>query len=86
MQGVNLAYYEKKDWKQFIAMIDDKESMHERWEDWYKDFQKTRDNLTALGFLVREVRINIGELRAYCLERGVKIDGKARSQFVSQKR
>ncbi len=45
MLGINLAYYRKKDWKRFIKIIDDRDSMHDTWHDWHKAFQKTKRDL-----------------------------------------
>ena len=83
---VNLAYYRKRDWKKFREMIDDPESMHDIWKEWYKSFSKTKRELTKKGLKVNECVIDLNELRSFCLKNGLKNDGKARSQFVSGKR
>ncbi|MDO1449116.1 hypothetical protein Q0590_26080 [Rhodocytophaga aerolata] len=85
IKGVNLAYYEKKDWARFLEMIDDKGAMHEKWEDWYKEYQKVKKRLKEEGFAVREVKIDIDELYRYCQTRKIALDGKARSQFAQTK-
>jgi hypothetical protein len=85
IRTVNIAYYEKKDWEYFLSIISDKENMHDSWDDWYKDFIKLKTNLVSNGFLVRDITININELIEYCNERNIKIDGKARSQYVQTK-
>ena len=66
MIGVKLAYYRKKDWKKFLRIIDDKESMHETWNEWYNDFQKVKNELTAKGFEVINVEIDLDELTNFC--------------------
>jgi hypothetical protein len=83
--GVNLAYYNKRDWKRFLALVDDKDSMHDTWKEWNKAYLKTKKGLIKEGFLVREIIVNLDELKNYCLMRGIKIDGNARSQFVAKK-
>ena len=85
MIGIKLAYYRKQDWKQFINSIDDKASMHDTWCGWHKSFEKTKRNLIMQGFEVFEIIIDIDELNEYCKIRGIKNDGKARSQFVLDK-
>lgn len=82
---INLAYYRRKDWKRFIRMIDDRESMHDSWHAWYKDIEKTKQDLLALGFEVVEVEVDLDELKEYCEQQGIKNDGTARSQFVQNK-
>jgi hypothetical protein len=83
--NVNIAYYEKKDWEYFLSIIDDRESMHESWDDWFNAFSKLKAQLVADGFVVKEVPINITELIDYCRNRKIKNDGNARSQFVQTK-
>lgn len=85
MIGVKLAYYRKKDWKRFLKIIDDRESMHNTWSEWHKAFLKIKKHLISQGFEVEDVEINLNELTDYCKMRGIKNDGKARSQFVQAK-
>lgn len=80
---VNLAYYCKKDWKKFLDMIDDRDSMHDSWEEWHKSYLNLKRNLGFQGFIINDLVVDLNELRQYCSNRGLKINGKARSQFVS---
>jgi hypothetical protein len=81
MIGIKLAFYRKEDCKRFIKIIDDRESMHDR----HKAFLKTKRDLISQGFEVTDIKINLDELVNYCEMRGIKNDGKARSQFVQSK-
>ena len=80
---VNLAYYRKKDWKKFLELIDDRESMHDTWKEWHKSYLIAKRSLTSKGLVVNDFVVDLNELKKYCSNRGLKIDGKARSQFVS---
>jgi len=82
---IKLAYYRKKDWNRLIKIITDRESMHKTWQDWHKDFEKTKRDLTNYGFEVVDIVVDLDELTEYCRVRGIKNDGKARSQFVQEK-
>ena len=81
MIGIKLAFYRKKDWKRFINLIDDRESMHDTWHDWNKAFEKTKHDLINQGFKVED----LDELIEYCKLRGIRNDGSERSQFVQAK-
>ena len=85
IKPVNLAYYNEKDWEDFLNLIDDRDGMHETWKEWNTAYLKTKRELIFQGFLVREIVVDLNELRNYCHLRQIKIDGKARSQFVSTK-
>ena len=85
MIGIKLAYYRKEDWKRFIKIIDDLESIHDTWNDWHKAFLNTKRDLISQGFEVTDIEIDLNELINYCEMKGIKNDGKARSQFVQAK-
>lgn len=59
--------------------------MHNSWDDWFKDFIKTKTELTLSGFNVKDIRVNVEELVDYCKLRNIKLDGKARASFVREK-
>lgn len=82
---VNLAFYRKKDWRKFLSIIDDKDTMFETWKEWYKSYLKTKKELSNFGIKVNDVQINLAELELYCRNNGFKNDGQTRSQFVSNK-
>ena len=84
MTAINLAYYRKEDWDKLLELIDDKASMHDTWNEWSMDFAKTKNKLQLEGFIVKEVVVDLEELHDYCLSKGIRIDGKARSQFFSR--
>ncbi len=86
MMVINIAYYRKKDWKRFIKIIADRESMHDTWHDWHRDFKETKRDLTSRGFEVFDFVVDLDELEEYCRLRGIKNDGKARAQFVNRDR
>lgn len=82
MFAAKLAYYKKQDWEAFMKMIDDREKMHDTWDEWHEAFLKTKSDLTAQGLKVFEVEIDITKLDFFCKSRGIKNDGKARAHFV----
>lgn len=85
MTTVNLAFYEKKDWEYFLSIVDDRESLHDTWEDWFKSFVAGKMNLIAQGFYVNEILIDVRELIEYCYTHNLKNNSAARAQFVATK-
>jgi len=85
MTAVKIAYYRKEDWKKLLEIIDDKKSMHESWNQWFKAFTKAKKDLMSKGFTVVDIEIDLDELNNYCILNRIKNNGKARSQFVQQK-
>ncbi len=84
MGVINLAYYEKKDWEKFLNSIDDRDSMHDTWEEWHQAYLVLKTRFIMEGFVVHDFKVNIDDLIDYCKKRGIKNNGKARSQFVQQ--
>ena len=80
---VNLAFYRKKDWKKFLSMIDDRDSMFDTWKEWHKSYLRTKKELSINGLKVNDVEMDLAKLDKYCRENGLKNNGKTRSQFVS---
>jgi hypothetical protein len=46
---INLAFYRKNDWKKFLSMIDDRDSMFDTWKKWHKSYPKTKKELSIKG-------------------------------------
>lgn len=82
---VGIAYYEKRDWDFFLSVIDDRESVEDKWNEWYKFFLKSEKDLISKGFSVSTVRVDINELVNYCIDHKIKNDSQARSKFVAEK-
>ena len=85
MKTVNLAFYQKKDWEYFLSIVDDRNSLHDTWDDWFKSYINAKMNLIAQGFYVKEVLVNIRELIDYCNTQNLKNNGEARAQYVATK-
>jgi hypothetical protein len=85
LRSVKMAYYRKEDWKRFLKSIDDRKSMHETWEEWHEAYSNAKKELILKGFSVKDVIIDIDELKEYCREKGIKNDGNARSMYASSR-
>lgn len=81
---VRLAYYREKEWDRFLNSIDDRERMHKTWNEWHQAFLKTKMELISRGFHIVDFIVDIDELQNYCTIKGIKNNGKARSQFAAE--
>jgi hypothetical protein len=83
---LNIAYYREEDWNKFLNSIDDRDRMPETWHEWHESYLKARNGLKAQGFKVRKIVVDIDELQQYCMDKGIKNNGQARSMFVTLKK
>ena len=67
-----------------MQSIVDRDSMHDTWQEWNREYKKAKKRLKKQGFVVHDMVIEIDSLKQYCLERGLKNNGATRSQYVSQ--
>lgn len=81
---IKLACYRKNDWEKLMKSIVDRKSMHDTWEEWNHEYMKAKKILEDKGFIVHSIIIDIDALNQYCVERGLKNDGKTRSHYVSK--
>ncbi|MDZ7847446.1 MAG: hypothetical protein U5L96_12095 [Owenweeksia sp.] len=81
---IKLAYYQKTDWPKLMKSIVDRDSMHDTWEEWNQEYHRTKKGLKEQGFVVHAMVIDIDALNQYCLERGLKNDGRTRSHYTSR--
>ena len=61
MIEINIAYYEKKEWKRFLQSIDDKDSMHATWKEWHNAYQKIKEELISQDYVGNDFVVNIDE-------------------------
>ena len=85
IEGVKMAYYEKKDWPRFLGMADDREILEDTWEEWHEEYKKGVEGFKSIGMTVIKVPIDLDELDRYCKKQGLKNDAAARSQYAVEK-
>jgi hypothetical protein len=83
--SLNMAYYREEDWERFLESIDDRDKVHDTWEEWHDEYLKAKTNIVLQGLKVTDWIVDIDELQAYCKDRGFKNTGEARAQFVGTK-
>lgn len=57
MNKVNIVFYEKKDYDYFHNIIDDRENLHDTWEEWYKAFMKLKRTLVSHGLIGKKLKL-----------------------------
>lgn len=77
--------YEKEDYEEILKISEDKDQMDETWEEWKSNKDRTKLELEKYGMKVVDIIVKPMELMKYCRERGLSINGKSRSRYVTEK-
>ncbi|HAS44794.1 MAG TPA: hypothetical protein DCS93_30220 [Microscillaceae bacterium] len=82
---IGIGVYRKSDYEEILKMSVDSSELDNTWEEWKANKERTKKHLQSLGMEVIDVLVTPEELLNYCRENVLRIDGNARSQFVSNK-
>jgi hypothetical protein len=85
MTVVGVAWYREDQYALLRALATDTDSMADTYEQWHTGVNKTMDDLREQGIDARRVDVDIRELTAWCAERRMPLDGKARSTYAAEK-
>jgi hypothetical protein len=80
-----IAWYRPEQWKLLREVSADVEDLEETHSEWIAEAIKTLAILKEQGVSVVKVDVDVEELVKWCFEKGVKIDGAVRSEFVVHK-
>ena len=79
---VGIAWYRPEQYGLLRALSADTDSMANTYEEWLAGVTKTMDDLRQRGIVARKVDVEVGELAAWCQQRGRPLDGDARASYV----
>jgi uncharacterized membrane protein len=82
---MGVAWYRPEQWKLLRKVSADVEDLEETHSEWMAEANKTLTILKEEDVCFVKVDVDVEELVKWCSEKGVKIDGAARSEFVVYK-
>jgi hypothetical protein len=68
-----------------LMVTSERPARHDTHTEWLASAMEALDRFKALGMLVVKVQVDVNELADWCCKHGYAVDGKACSQFVSDK-
>src|SRR5262245_25335480 len=81
---IGVAWYSLAQWARLREVAADPEELDQTYEAWLSTYERTTRDLTAQGMVLRKVPVDVAELEKWCRERKKQIDGRARSEYVSE--
>ena len=82
---VGIAWYRSKQWQRVRDISTDADDLEDTYDDWLRLAEQKLAELTAAGVRVEKVDVDSEELIVWCNERGLEINGHARSSYTAEK-
>jgi hypothetical protein len=82
---VGIAWFRPEQYELLLALAADSDSMANTYEEWLAGVTKTMDDLNQRGIIARRVDVEVRALVAWCQQRGIPLDGTARSTYAAEK-
>ena len=82
---IGVAWYRINQWQRLRAVSIDADNLEDTYEEWLREAEQKVAEFGALGLRVEKVDVDVEQLIAWCNERGLKLDGGARSMYVTER-
>ena len=79
---IGLGWYTREQWQRLIEVVGDRSKLNDTFEDWERNALSAVREIESQGRLIRKVMVNVEALMAWCRERGCRMDGAARAEYV----
>jgi hypothetical protein len=82
---VGVAWYRRKQWQRVRDISTDADDLENTYEEWLRLAEQKLAELTGAGLRVEKVDLDSEELIVWCNERGLEINGQARSSYTAER-
>ena len=79
-----LPWYQRSDYQALLTLFSDPDKMPSTFDAWLAHAEGVEKQLRAAGFAVVRVWLRPGPFKAWCTERGMRPDQRARFSFVNE--
>ncbi|NOT49550.1 MAG: hypothetical protein HOP17_17640 [Acidobacteria bacterium] len=79
---VGIGWYSREQYDTLLEISDDVDELEPTYEEWAAAAEKAFQNSVTAGISMERVPVDVEKLLSWCSERGLPVDGKARSQYV----
>jgi 23S rRNA A2030 N6-methylase RlmJ len=77
-----VCWYSSTQWQELREIAADPERLEETYQEWLVVADQACQKMEASGIAIVKVPVDVQKLVAWCRERNLPIDGKARAQYV----
>jgi hypothetical protein len=82
---VGFAWYRPDQWQRVREISADVDDLHDSYIDWLLSAEERLQELRSSGLRVEKVDVHSEALILWCNERGLEINGEARSRYVAER-
>jgi hypothetical protein len=82
---VGIAWYRPNQWQRIRDISTDADNFEDTYEEWLHLAEQRAGELAATGLRAEKVDIDSEQLVYWCNERGIEINGQARSSYAAAK-
>lgn len=80
---VGIGWYEPDQWELLKNCAADSDALDHTYEEWKSGVNRAIQELHENGVFPKKVSVRVPELIEWCKDKGYKLDGEARSEYVS---
>ena len=81
---IGICWFQPDQWSRLLQIVEDPNELDDSYDEWRKNAHQTIQRFRAQGLSVRKVSVNLEDLLSWCNERGVPVNGKSRSEYVTE--
>ena len=82
---VGFAWYRPEHWQRVREISADADELHDSYLEWLQSAEGRFQELRSSGLRVEKVDVHSEALILWCNERGLEINGEARSRYVAER-
>ena len=80
-----VAWYRPEQWERLREVAEDVENLEESYQAWLQTAERMISEGIPADFSIEKVDVDIEEVLAWCNARGLAVNAKTRSRYVSEK-
>lgn len=81
--GTGIPWYEREDYPRILEVMEDADFLPRSYDEWQERAEQAVRMVTQHGGIAVRVPLNAQKFRAWCILRGLHVDGRARQDFAS---
>ena len=82
---IGFAWYRPDQWQRIREISADQDDLHDNYLEWLQSAEARFQEFRSMGLRVEKVDVQSEALILWCNERGLEINGKARSRYVAER-